>query len=384
MGVERSVSIDSVLTARFVSQIVLEIPSGLAADILGHRFTLVVATIFRILSAVCLLLEANIYYFLLGAVLTGSANAMVSGTVDAVLFDALTREDRTNDFKQVVAVSTLMWPLGAAVASLVSGPIVSRRGVSAVLLWNLLPLVLALAVATLISDGTVPSSDSQRDGKSAIAVRALALRVFNDILRNPGLVSIVVYAFGVYTLSETPHQFRGIFFATIGIPLSDLGLLSAAQLALSSLGSLLSSTLSRYLGDYRTLQICTCTLSAALVSAASVSDVPVESLGGIPLSATLFLSGSFAWGVQWPIVSLFVNRAVSPRVRSTVVSIIHMLKRSGLAIAMYLFSIAADRRGVRFAMLLFAVGTPLALLPLWIHGPSPLMRDDARGRSKEA
>lgn len=363
-----------VLTTRFVSQIALEIPSGLAADFLGHRFTLVVATLCRMFSTICLLLEPNFYHFLFGAVLTGAANAMVSGTVDAVLFDSVTRDGRTNDFKQIIALSTLMWPVGATIASLIGGPIVLRHGMNAVLSLSLLPLFLALAIATLISDVETPSSVSRCDGKCTTAMRALASKIVDDVAKSPRLVSIVIYALSVYALSETPHQFRGIFFAELGIHLSDLGLLSAAQLALSSVGSLLSSVVSRRFGDYRTLQICTCALSVSLLSAVFTSNVPVDAIGGIPLSATIFLSGSFAWGVQWPIVSLVVNRNVSPHIRSTVVSIVHMLKRTGLAIAMSLFSFVADRKDVGVAMKLFALGMPLALVPLSAYGASRASR----------
>eukprot|EP00940_MAST-03C_sp_MAST-3C-sp2_P000021 g21.t1 len=156
--------------------------------------------------------SADLAYFVCAAVLTGIANAMVSGTAQGLLYDTLERSNRIDDFKRHIAISSIMWPLGAAASSVIGGMIASRWDVKATFQLSLIPITLALIASTLLRD---VSSMDVRDGKM-------------------------------------PHQFRGIFFDDLGISMDHLGFWSAVQFGLSTFGSLVATRVSEALAKHAT------------------------------------------------------------------------------------------------------------------------------------
>ena len=133
-----------------------EIPSGVTADVyLGRRKTLILATAFRFAAFATFLLEseASTETLILSAVFSGAANAMVSGTRDALLYETLQHLNLESKFNTYVSTSSLMWPLGSGLSGVLGSAIVSYTGdLRDTFIVSLIPLALALFASYLISE----------------------------------------------------------------------------------------------------------------------------------------------------------------------------------------------------------------------------------------
>lgn len=101
----------------------------------------------------------------------------MSGTTDSLLYDSLAATGSPESFQQAVAVCNMMWPLAAALSSIISGYIMSyfgtvtilyqydvlqttdqRAGVDAVMTLSTIPVVLALLVSYMLTE-----ADSEKE-----------------------------------------------------------------------------------------------------------------------------------------------------------------------------------------------------------------------------
>ena len=97
-----------------------EVPSGMAADLLGRRKTLLLG---RVLAVSCNLLMAfapNLFTICLAMGLNALAMSMFSGTSTALVYDSLKTEGREDEYIQVSANSSQIAMLANAVGSLAS------------------------------------------------------------------------------------------------------------------------------------------------------------------------------------------------------------------------------------------------------------------------
>ena len=94
-----------------------EVPSGMAADLLGRRKTLVAGGVCMVLSNLLMALAPDLFFICLAMALSALANAMFSGTASALTYDSLKQCGRTDDYLRVSANCAQHTMQAAAVGS---------------------------------------------------------------------------------------------------------------------------------------------------------------------------------------------------------------------------------------------------------------------------
>lgn len=89
------VQVAGMQTALMISQLVMEVPTGILADRVGHRRSYQIALTFVALAEVATLLAATYPQFLVAQFLAGTGFAFASGSVDAYIYESLPPTDRT-------------------------------------------------------------------------------------------------------------------------------------------------------------------------------------------------------------------------------------------------------------------------------------------------
>ncbi|MFR5372408.1 MAG: MFS transporter [Faecalibacterium prausnitzii] len=80
-----------------------EVPSGMAADLLGRKKTLVAGGVCMVLSNLPMAFAPDLFFICLAMALSALANAMFSGTASALTYDSLKQCGRTDDYLRVSA-----------------------------------------------------------------------------------------------------------------------------------------------------------------------------------------------------------------------------------------------------------------------------------------
>ncbi len=330
------ISLTAVLTA------ILEVPSGVLADLWGRRTTIIIGSGFLVAAHLVLYvaaawmapdLQADVatpaaaavatvgrdgaggggvdggsgavfaegwggvgsswapwVLLLLRALMTACAEALLSGTDDALLYDVILEEaqlvaaaaeddegasdssssnnnnnnntkapvDVDDAFKEVASSKAMMWPLGAATASLLSGVLLGsssgRSIVRATVLLSALPAVAAAVCACAMheaepigrhrhADGGISSStDGVGAAEAADAAAAPAAsqssprhwlaharRAVDVLTRTPELRVLAVSSVLTVSFADSVHLISPLFFAAKGVPVAWLGGISTGM-----------------------------------------------------------------------------------------------------------------------------------------------------------
>ena len=103
-----------------IVSLLCEVPSGMAADLLGRKKTLVAGGVCITCSNLLMAFAPNLFFVCLAMGLGALANAMFSGTTSALTYDSLKQCGRTDDYLKVSATCSQITNLTTALGSLAS------------------------------------------------------------------------------------------------------------------------------------------------------------------------------------------------------------------------------------------------------------------------
>lgn len=103
-----------------VVSLLCEVPSGMAADLLGRKKTLVSGGVCMVLQSLLMAFASDLFTICFAMGLNALAMTMFSGTTTALLYDSLKTEGREDEYIQVSANSSQISMLANAIGSLAS------------------------------------------------------------------------------------------------------------------------------------------------------------------------------------------------------------------------------------------------------------------------
>lgn len=253
-----------------------ELPSGLAADLLGRRRVLVASQGAQALSALAMLFSRGMTGVLLSMALSALGYNLASGTREAMTYDSLAQAGREEDYLALSARQNVVFRLGKTLGTLFAGPAAVlgfQISYAADVLLSLAGMMAALSLAEPTRSGSesgceeVPCSLSRHVSATARFLlespAAVGLMLFN------ALVGALATLLGFYLQSRLPEA---------GAPSVLLGPL----LLLTGLGGAAGSRLAVCLsGCARGLARCICALAVgAGCLLVAGGQVPLIVLGG--------------------------------------------------------------------------------------------------------
>lgn len=105
----------------FATQLVLELPTGALADLIGRKQTIFIAYLVDALQYIFFALAWTFPQFLILAIISGLAEALRSGSLEALVYDSLKQDGRENDFRGVMAKQGLRFQVGLIMATFLGG-----------------------------------------------------------------------------------------------------------------------------------------------------------------------------------------------------------------------------------------------------------------------
>ena len=103
-----------------IVSLLCEVPSGMAADLLGRRKTLLSGGVLTVTCNLLMAFAPNLFTICLAMGLSALAMTMFSGTFTALVYDSLKTEGREDEYIQVSANSSQISMLASAIGSLAS------------------------------------------------------------------------------------------------------------------------------------------------------------------------------------------------------------------------------------------------------------------------
>ncbi len=317
-----------VLAAYSATTILLELPTGGMADIVGRKKVYMFSLSILFLAGLALLVSWDFTTVLLAVILNGAARALSSGTIDAWFVDEFKREHPDGNLQASLAKAGIFIPAGIGLGSLVGGvlpPLSERLGVSD---WgfgpyalNLLAFMAMIVVQAAVTSAIVVEIFERDKG----AVRARGARALSEQLSTALkygvknrvvsilLVAIATLGFGIASV-ELLWQPRVQEIAGDSMETWILGVLAAGYFFSSSMGNFLSTPTCRLLKNNYPAAL------AILRVAVGASLIVLALQKGVLGFALLYFLMYFFSGVSdSPHATLF-NNQIPRAVRSTLLS----------------------------------------------------------------
>lgn len=150
------------LGALALSQILLEVPSGIASDLLGRRNTLIVGALCRTAAWTIIALAPSYYTFIVGFSLYGAAFAFDSGTDSAFLYDTLKDHNLVEDYPKLEARAQT-WAFMSMGAATLAGGFLIPLGYHVPIAVTIVPMALGIVAAwALIEPSCTKASEDTK------------------------------------------------------------------------------------------------------------------------------------------------------------------------------------------------------------------------------
>jgi MFS family permease len=307
-----------------------EAPTGILADRIGRKWSIVMALLLQTLGEVLFIFARSYPAFVLIAILAGIGYAFQSGASEALVYDSLPADDRDTAMKKAMGLIGGAYQLAFFAAPLIGGVIVSQlvlaRFLTAILL-TACSVAIALLVSLTLSE---PQTGYRRSPENPLVILREGIREVKDSIRLRWLIAVAVLTSTFFKLLLDFYQPQ---FARAAVPAFWIG-------AAWSLGALLAFVLQRYaywiegkLGKIGFF---------ALTAWPGLMYLILAAVSAPLLLVPVFVVAYASMEARNPLLSSYKNAQIKSKNRATVLSLVNMISSLYVALMGLVFGKIAD------------------------------------------
>ena len=332
----------------------LEVPTGAVADRWGRKASVAMGCALYSLAMFLILAEALSPAFLLGYALWNSSMAFVSGADMALLYETLKADGREDQAAKQSGRFAAIGQGSQGVAAVIGAAIAT---IDITLCFTLCGIAGLVAAGLALSMREPPhlEEDGPRLGYWKNLQTAVGIAARRPVVRALLLLyaTVLTLPLVVYYVLLQPYAIG------VGLPIAILGIVVA--------GVQLTSVVASWLAYRATTYMALTTITGIGVAVLVVAQTLLGALPSIPTIALVLLV-ALVPALLGPLLLARLNDLIPSAQRATILSLSALTFELGLAVAMPLLLIAADRLGAPTAIgistAIFAA-TAVPLLVIW-------------------
>ncbi len=334
----------------FASHLLLELPTGVVADLLGKRGTIIVGFLVSAAANILFALSTSFWGFFVVFSMFGLGESLTSGANEAILYDTLKQDGKESAFKRINANAMLLAQLGFVAGTFIGGWLGSIDLRLPFVLYSVVLLVSVL-LAYLIRE---PAIDTQQFTLRNYIKQTIA--GFKQLTKSEwitwlSLLYVLIGGIG-WTFQRLMNQILlievGFMVGALGIILGSFRLLN--MLILKKFASLSHDVF----GSYELL------LLPVLMVISYLPGVFFSQYTSLPFVAGAMMIGT----ARFIILNPHVNAVFDSKYRATALSSLYMLVSLVLIISMTLAGWLAESYGAKMVFTLYGVFSLLVVIPV--------------------
>ncbi len=298
--------------------VVVEVPTGVFADRVGRRRSMMLGALTMVGSCLLALRAHDFASFAIAEGLGALSIALCSGADSAYLYDLLLAHDREREYPRRESVASAWHLIGSAVA-FAGGGLLAEVDLSLPYLVTAAVASIAAVVAYLMRDDRAPNQGTApRAAFARETWRALA-----EVFRNGRLAWIVGYSAVVFALLRATIYVYQPYLEERGLGTSEVGLLFAGVYLVAAAVAFRTYRLRMRFSDD--------VLLWALLGVLAVSFVGLAGAGAGPWMLALLIVQAAANGIYSPLTKPLLNREIADSSRrAAVLSVESMVRRAAM------------------------------------------------------
>ena len=335
-----------------VSIVILEIPSGYFADVLGRKNTLVMGSILGTIGFLIYSLSYGFYGFIIAEIILGAGQSLISGADSATLYDTLSEHGKEKKYSRYEGRIISTGNFSEAIAGVLGG------------LLAVLSLRYPYYAQAIVAFTAVPASLGIIEPQRHVSMGILRLRDISEIFktslfRDKKLSANILFSSVIGTATLTMAWFVQPVFGTAGIPLALYGVLWTLLNIIVGVTSLFAYRVEARMGEKNILILICVMIPAGFILTALLSKAYV-----VLLVLTVFYA---VRGIATPVLKDYINRLSLSGSRATILSVRSFIIRINFAIIAPATGWMADNYSLQTALVLSGIIFTLLSIPLLIN-----------------
>ena len=320
-----------------LTQTFMEVPTGILSDKIGRRKTLILSA-HCVLTAILLWALAGqldcMWLLFIGAIFWGLCDALLSGTLDALMYETMEELNQKENFPLFYAQTNFWNQFGLAISTLLAAFITFFFSLQTLAWLSLVTMIGQLITAYLFVE---PKRIAEQKRTTSIAHFFIA---FRRLWRNKRLRFYAWLTLMNESVGETYEQIETAYFQTL-IKEWLINVMRFIKLISGMIGFAVVPYVKRF--------------GSVKLFFTSVSLNEILKIIGVTLNNTVapFIMSfvNFCWGISTTAKTDILQQEFSPNQRATMQSIIEVVKGIMTAIIMYLFGVLADISSPKMAII---------------------------------
>lgn len=318
-----------------IAIVLLEIPSGYLADVIGRKNSIVIGTVLGFIGFSIYVYAGVFWGFLVAEVIMGFGQSMISGADSALLYDTLLESNQEERYLKEEGFISGLGNYSEAVAGILGG-LLAEVSLTAPFIVQAILALTAIPVSLWLYEPKVYRS-SVKPAMSEIWKIVRYCLIDNKQMRSNIILSAIT---GASTLSMA--WFAQPYFKTIGIPLAIFGVIWTVLNFAAGATAQVAYRIENILGLRKTVIVATLTLSITYIL-----------MGLFPSlwALSLLLIFYVARGVATPVFKNTINKISPSESRATVLSVRSFIIRMVFGVLGPIFGWVSDCFGLMEALI---------------------------------
>jgi MFS family permease len=299
------------------STLVLEIPTGVIADLLGKKKALLISRAMYVIEIFLVAFFNGFWIFLIAKIISGIGVSFSSGTNSALLYDSLKRLKREDEHKKISGLANTISKVSMAIVFIIGA-----------YLFTINYKLPALASLPLITLGFILTFFLKEPYESKTKVNFTnSLNHLKEGLEffksNYYLKYLALFTFLIGSTISIMLSLSSKYFEAVLIPIALIGVVSFVMNLVSAYSSKKAHTLEEKIGEKKSIYLITILTFFSILLLSFV----------IPYAGLLFfLIIAFVQGFYEVIIGDYVNRHAGSSHRATMLSINNMFDNIGITL----------------------------------------------------
>lgn len=327
----------SIYSITFITAALLDIPTGIFADRLGRKKTIILGSLSGVTYATCYAIGGGFVFLALGGFFEGLSRALYSGNNNALLHNMLSDEGIEHEYHVYSGKLNAMFQVGLATSAIVGG-IIANWSFAYVMWLSIIPQIFCLLISTQVVD-------SNRTGKISITIIEHLKQGFLSFIHNANLRLLSINSILGYAMGETSYQFQPAFFNAL-LPIWLVGIARSFSNILAAISFHFSGKIINKLGAVKTLLYGT--LYSKLLNFIAL-------IFPIPLSPFMLSATSLAYGTGSVASDTLMQKEFTDSQRATMSSLNSFLGSLFYGIFAFVAGLVVDTVGIRNSLLIIQI-----------------------------
>ena len=337
--------------AAAIAIVILEIPTGIFADLVGRKTSRLIAYMLSIAAFSCLSFGSTAAVFIFGWALSGAADAFESGAQDAIIFDTLKELGREKDYLVLKSRFLLISTISTIVGSLAGAWLytIDHR-----LPWYLITITIVLSsiVFFTVKEPTRVGKHNELLDQIRSYKASFIASISSQDVRRLIIVGIIL-AIPMYVFTTLLNQ---PYLVSRGFSIQSLGVVFAVITGISGLVASLSNSIERKLEKRFSFLLIFVSMSAVLISLGLINS---------PFALALIVIFYIVDNYKNIILDNYINLEIDSGSRATILSIQSFVNNISISTLFVFIGYLVDLYSIDLVMIYMGLAVGMATVPFW-------------------